>query len=339
MEAKNYSDKSSKNNPTDKVFDKKIKIISEKINLLKKEVAKAIVGQDNVVNSLIRALVCNGHVLVEGVPGVAKTFVIKCLGVVSGCEVKRVQFTVDLLPTDITGQTIYREGKGFELVKGPVFANFLIADEINRSPPKTQSALLEAMQEKQVTVGKETLALPKPFFVMATQNPLEQAGVYTLPEAQVDRFIFKIIMGYPNKEQERLILRQNTDVNRFESFNLKKIISTNDILEMQELVKNIYISKEIEEYIIEIVGSTRDKSRKYSKYIEWGASPRASISLFMASRAEALMNGRDFVIPQDVKKIAHDVLRHRIMLNYEAEAENVSSDTVINGILNEIVVP
>ena len=339
METKGYSDKSNKNSSTDKVFDKKIKILAEKIKLLKKEVAKAVVGQDGVVNSLIRALICNGHVLVEGVPGVAKTFVIKCLGIASGCEVKRVQFTVDLLPTDITGQTIYREGKGFELIKGPVFANFLIADEINRSPPKTQSALLEAMQEKQVTVGKETLALPKPFFVMATQNPLEQAGVYTLPEAQVDRFIFKIIMGYPDKEQERLILRQNTDVNRFESFNLKKVISTKDILEMQELVKNIFISKEIEEYIIEIVSSTRNKNSKQGKYIEWGASPRASISLFMASRAEALMNGRDFVIPQDVKKIAHDVLRHRILLNYEAEADNINSDNVIDEILNEIKVP
>jgi len=333
------SNQESKSVVDDKAFNNKIQNYAERIMLLKKEIAKAVVGQENVVNSLIRALICNGHVLIEGVPGVAKTFVIKCLGVVTGCDVKRVQFTVDLLPTDITGQTIYRQGRGFELIKGPVFANFLIADEINRSPPKTQSALLEAMQEKQVTVGKETLPLPKPFFVMATQNPLEQAGVYTLPEAQVDRFIFKVIMGYPNKEQERLILRQNTDVNKFESFNLKKVIEPNDILVMQELVKKIYISKEIEEYIINIVNYTRDKRSRYGKYIDWGASPRASISLFMSSRAEAFMNSRSFVIPQDIKKVAHDVMRHRILLNYEAEAENISSDTIIDGILNEIPVP
>ncbi len=323
----------------DKAFNNKIKTCSDKILLLKKEMSKAVVGQETIINALIRALICNGHVLVEGVPGVAKTFVIKCLGTVSGCEVKRVQFTVDLLPTDITGQTIYHQGKGFELVKGPVFANFLIADEINRSPPKTQSALLEAMQEKQVTVGKETLDLPKPFFVMATQNPLEQAGVYTLPEAQVDRFIFKLIMGYPTKEQERTILRQNTDLSSFDNFDLKKIVSPKDILEMQELVKKVYISKEIEEYIINIVALTRSKQGRLAKYIDWGASPRASISLFSAARAEAFMNSRSFVIPQDVKKVAHDVLRHRILLNYEAEADNITSDALIEEILNEIQVP
>lgn len=337
--SKNKTESSEKSIIENKVYNNKLQDCAEKLKLVKKEISKAVVGQEVVVNSLIRALICNGHVLVEGVPGVAKTFVIKCLGTVSGCEVKRVQFTVDLLPTDITGQTIYRPGKGFELVKGPVFANFLIADEINRSPPKTQSALLEAMQEKQVTVGQETLNLPKPFFVMATQNPLEQAGVYTLPEAQVDRFIFKVIMGYPNKEQERTILRQNTDLNGFDKFQLKQIIHPKDILEMQELVKQVYISKEIEEYIIDIVNHTRDKKTKFAKFIEWGASPRASISLFTAARAEAFMNGRSFVVPQDIKRVSHDVLRHRILLNYEAEAENMNSDTIINGILNEIPVP
>lgn len=317
----------------------KITALSQKIKKLKEEIAKGIVGQEDIVDSLIKALICNGHVLIEGVPGVAKTFVIKCLGIVSGCDTKRVQFTVDLLPTDIVGQTIYRQGDGFELVKGPIFANFLIADEINRSPPKTQSALLEAMQEKQVTIGKETMALPKPFFVMATQNPIEQAGVYTLPEAQVDRFIFKLVMKYPTKEQELKILKQNTDTKSFSNFQLKQIITPKDILLAQELVKQIHVDSKIERYIIEIVNYTRDKKSKYGKYIEWGSSPRASISLFNASKAEALVNGRNFVIPRDVKKVCHEVLRHRVILNYEAEAENLDSDAVIDGILNEIPVP
>jgi MoxR-like ATPase len=320
-------------------FTKKIKKYSEEILQMKKEIAKAVVGQEDIVNSLIRALICNGHVLIEGVPGIAKTFVIKCLGRVSGCDVKRVQFTVDLLPTDIIGMTIYRQGKGFELSKGPIFANFLIADEINRSPPKTQSALLEAMQEKQVTIGKETLMLPKPFFVMATQNPLEQAGVYTLPEAQIDRFIFKLMMSYPSKEQERAILRQNTDIMSFENFKLKQILNPQVIIDMQELVKEIYIAPEIEEYIVSIVNATRDKKFHYSRFIEWGASPRASISLFMASRAEAMLNGRSYVIPQDVKRVAHDILRHRILLNYEAEAEGLNADKIITEIINDIPIP
>jgi len=320
-------------------FTKKIKKYSEEILQMKKEIAKAVVGQEDIVNSLIRALICNGHVLIEGVPGIAKTFVIKCLGRVSGCDVKRVQFTVDLLPTDIIGMTIYRQGKGFELSKGPIFANFLIADEINRSPPKTQSALLEAMQEKQVTIGKETLMLPKPFFVMATQNPLEQAGVYTLPEAQIDRFIFKLMMSYPSKEQERAILRQNIDIMSFENFKLKQILNPQVIIDMQELVKEIYIAPEIEEYIVSIVNTTRDKKFHYSRFIEWGASPRASISLFMASRAEAMLNGRSYVIPQDVKRVAHDILRHRILLNYKAEAEGMNADKIITEIINDIPIP
>ena len=320
-------------------FTKKIKKYSEEILQMKKEIAKAVVGQEDIVNSLIRALICNGHVLIEGVPGIAKTFVIKCLGRVSGCDVKRVQFTVDLLPTDIIGMTIYRQGKGFELSKGPIFANFLIADEINRSPPKTQSALLEAMQEKQVTIGKETLMLPKPFFVMATQNPLEQAGVYTLPEAQIDIFIFKLMMSYPSKEQERAILRQNIDIMSFENFKLKQILNPQVIIDMQELVKEIYIAPEIEEYIVSIVNTTRDKKFHYSRFIEWGASPRASISLFMASRAEAMLNGRSYVIPQDVKRVAHDILRHRILLNYEAEAEGMNADKIITEIINDIPIP
>lgn len=321
-----------------KVLNLRIKQLSEKINAVKKEVSKAIVGQENIVDSLIRALICDGHVLIEGVPGVAKTFVIRCLGKVSGCDVKRVQFTVDLLPTDITGMTIFK-GQEFEIVKGPIFANFLIADEINRSPPKTQSALLEAMQEKQVTIGKKTFDLPKPFFVMATENPLEQSGVYSLPEAQIDRFLFKLVMKYPNKNQEQKILRQNIDTKTFDEFNLKEVISIKEIIEIQSLIDQVYISNELENYIVEIVNATRVKDKKYSEYIEWGASPRASIGLFRASKAEALMRGRTYVVPQDIKNIAYDVLRHRIVLNYSAESANIKSDDLIKEILEQIAIP
>jgi MoxR-like ATPase len=317
----------------------KVKKCAEKIADIKKEMSKIIVGQEKVANSFIRALICNGHVLVEGVPGIAKTLIIKVLGEVSGCDVKRVQFTVDLLPTDIVGLTIYRQGKGFEVIKGPIFANFLIADEINRSPPKTQSALLEAMQEKQVTIGRETFYLPKPFFVMATSNPVEQSGVYNLPEAQVDRFLFKVLMDYTTKEDEKKILGKNTDFFSLKDFKLRKITNPNEIIEMQGLVKEIYVSEEIKSYIIDIVSATRDKKKSYAKYIEWGASPRATMGLFIASQAEALINGRNFVTPQDVKNVALDVLRHRILLGYEAEAENLSSDSIIKKILEEIAVP
>ena len=327
------------NKQPEKVSQQEVKRSSEKIKKIKEEIAKVIIGQGEIVDGLIRALICNGHVLVEGVPGTAKTLIVKSLAVVSGCQTERIQFTVDLLPTDILGLTIYKEKKGFEIVKGPVFTNFLIADEINRAPPKTQSALLEAMQEKQATIGRETFTLPKPFLVMATQNPVEQAGVYTLPEAQVDRFIFKLLIEYPEKAQEKEIMKRNVDLKRFEDFGLKKIISPAEIIKMQEIVKKIHVSEAIENYITEIVSATRNKQGKYSKYIEWGASPRATIALFLASKAEALMKGRNFVVPEDIKKVALDILRHRIILNYEAEAENITSDILIKKILDEIHVP
>jgi len=328
-----------KTSHAEKVSQQEVKKYSEKIKEIKEEIAKVIIGQEKIVEGLIRALICNGHVLVEGVPGTAKTLIVKSLAVVSGCQTERIQFTVDLLPTDILGLTIYKEKKGFEIVKGPVFTNFLIADEINRAPPKTQSALLEAMQEKQATIGRETFTLPKPFLVMATQNPVEQAGVYTLPEAQVDRFIFKLLIEYPEKAQEKEIMKRNVDLKRFEDFGLKKIISPAEIIKMQEIVKKIHVSEAIENYITEIVSATRNKQGKYSKYIEWGASPRATIALFLASKAEALMKGRNFVVPEDIKKVALDILRHRIILNYEAEAENITSDILIKKILDEIHVP
>lgn len=307
----------------------------ELIAKIKKEIAKAVTGQEKIVDSLIMAFLCDGHVLLEGVPGIAKTLAIKTIAIVSGCTSNRIQFTVDLLPTDITGVTTYVPGKGFETIKGPIFANFIIADEINRSPSKTQSALIEAMQEKQVTISKTTFSLPKPFFVMATQNPLEQSGVYTLPEAQIDRFLFKLIMGYPEYSEEEKIMSENITLKKFEEFDLKPIISPEKILKMQAITKKVYLDDKIKKYILGIVRKTRTKDFKYGNYIGWGCSPRASIALFIASKARALMEGRNFVIPSDVRDVAHNVLRHRIILTYRARAEGVDSDKIIDEILDK----
>lgn len=313
-----------------------IKKATEQIAKIKKEIAKVFIGHDKVVESLMRSLLCDGNVLLEGIPGIAKTLVIKALAQVSGCISKRIQFTVDLLPTDITGLTTYTPEKGFEIIRGPIFANFIIADEINRSPPKTQSALIEAMQEKQVTIGKETFKLPSPFFVMANQNPLETEGVYSLPEAQVDRFLFKIVFGYPEEEQEEKIMEQNVTFKKFEDFNLKTISSPDEIKKMQQLVHKIYLDKKIKKYILKIVKKTRDKNFKYAEFIELGGSPRASINIFIAAKAEALLRGRSFVIPKDVEAVTHDVLRHRLILSYKAQAENLTSDKIIDEILASV---
>ena len=313
--------------------------VPQVVEELEREISRVVVGQKKTVREIVRAILCDGHVLVEGVPGIAKTLMIRAMARVMGCDMQRVQFTVDLLPTDITGILSYNPQKGFEVVKGPIFSNFVIADEINRSPPKTQSALLEAMQEKQVTIGRKTYALPRPFFVMATENPLEVSGVYSLPEAQVDRFFFKVIMSYPEKSDEVQILSQNTTLRDFESYNLKRILSPEKILSLQKLTREVYSSDKIGDYIVRIVHETRRKDFEYSKYISYGASPRASICLYISSKAEALLNGRDHVLPQDVKAVAHSVLRHRIILNYQAEAEKITSDMIINHILNKINTP
>ena len=322
-----------------RISPKEVGRCSEIVAKMKKEISKAVVGQEKIVDDLICALLCDGHVLVEGVPGIAKTLVIRTLAVVTGCESKRIQFTVDLLPTDILGITTYTPQRGFEIIKGPIFANFIIADEVNRSPPKTQSALLEVMQEKQVTIGKETFKLSLPFFVMANQNPLETSGVYTLPEAQVDRFIFKLIMSYPEYEEEKRVMEENINLKKFEDFNLKAVISPKEIIKMQKLTKGIYLDDRIKKYILDIVKKTRIKDFEYGKYIEWGASPRASINLFIASKARALMEGRNFVIPKDVKDMVYSVLRHRLILSYRARAENVDSDKIIAQILELVRVP
>ena len=311
------------------------KIVKE----IENEIGKIVVGQKEIVRGFIRAVLCNGHVLVEGVPGIAKTLIVKSMARVMGCEMKRIQFTVDLLPTDITGIMSYSPAKGFQIIKGPIFTNFVIADEINRSAPKTQSALLEAMQERAVTIARETYELPKPFLVMATENPLEVSGVYTLPEAQVDRFIFKLLISYPQFDEETKILEQNISLRKFEDFNLKKLLSPKKILELQEKTKKVFSSDEIKNYIVSIVDETRSKNFEYSRYISFGASPRASIAMFIASKAEALMNGRDYVLPEDVKTVAYSALRHRIILNYEAEADKITSDKIIEHILSRIRAP
>jgi MoxR-like ATPase len=319
--------------------NEEVTIYGRKLDAIRKEIKKVIVGQDRVVDGLLIGLVSNGHILVEGVPGIAKTLIVRTLAEVTGCKFNRIQFTVDLLPTDITGITAYSKEKGFYVVKGPIFSNFVLADEINRAPPKVQSALLEAMGERQVTIGKETFQLPSPFFVMATQNPIESAGTYPLPEAQTDRFLLKLLMFYPNTSEEKDILKQNISLNKFEDFGLNPVILPEEILEMQQIVKQVYVDKNVEEYIVRIVDATRN-SAKYGislgKYIEWGSSPRGSINLYLASKAKALIEGKNFVNPQFVKEIAHDVLRHRIILNYEGMAENIKIDDIITEVLSKV---
>jgi MoxR-like ATPase len=307
------------------------------VKRIEDEVSKVVIGQKEIVKDIIRAILCNGHILLEGVPGIAKTLMVKTLASVTGCEMKRVQFTVDLLPSDILGINSYNPTKQTFLFKeGPVFTNFLIADEINRSTPKTQSALLQAMQEREVAIGNVLHKIKSPFFVMATQNPIEQSGVYNLPEAEIDRFLFKINMDYPKFNEEVEILDSNISVETFEHFNLKQVISKAEIIELQKIVKQVFSSKEIKGYIVRIVNLTRNKDKSYSKYISLGASPRGAIALHIASKAQALMQGRNFVLPEDVNTVAKAVLRHRIVINYKAEAENITQDKIIEEILNQL---
>lgn len=302
---------------------------------------QVIVGQKELIESLIIGLLSDGHILLEGVPGLAKTLAIKTLSSLVDAKYSRIQFTPDLLPADVVGTMVYSpKEESFNIQKGPVFANFVLADEINRAPAKVQSALLEAMQERQVTIGKETFELPKPFLVMATQNPVEQEGTYPLPEAQVDRFMLKVIVDYPKQEEERLIIRQNINGGRVD---VKPVVSTNDIIEARKVVSQVYIDEKIEKYILDIVFATR-YPEKYSlkelkDMISFGCSPRASINLALAARAYAFIKRRGYVIPEDVRAVSHTVLRHRIGLTYEAEANNISADEVINNILNSVEVP
>lgn len=311
------------------------------VSMIRSGMDRRIVGQKHLVDSLLIALLCNGHILLEGVPGLAKTLAIKTLANLVSAKYSRVQFTPDLLPADVVGTLIYSVKKEtFEVKKGPIFANFVLADEINRAPAKVQSALLEAMQERQVTIGDDTFKLPDPFLVMATQNPIEQEGTYPLPEAQVDRFLLKVVIGYPNKEEEKAIIRQNI---KGEQLPVNPVIDPREIIEVQKIVENIYIDEKIENYIVDIVFATRQPSKygvnDLQSIISFGASPRASISLALASRAYAFLQGRGYVIPEDVRSVCHDVLRHRIGLTYEAEANNIGTDEVITDILDKVAVP
>lgn len=303
------------------------------------ELKKILVGQDQIVTHLLEALVAKGHVLVEGVPGIGKTLLLRMLATVTGCQFSRIQFTPDLLPTDILGITTYEEGKGFYTIKGPVFANFVLADEINRSPPKVQSALLEAMQEYQVTIGKETFFLPLPFFVMATQNPIEQVGTYKLPEAQIDRFLFKLVMEYPSLEEEQQILRSNITIRKYDDFDIKPVLAPDTLIKIQNIMMRIRLNEKVEKYIVHLVDATRHPQKyniEQGRYIGFGGSPRLSIGLCIAAKAHALVAGRHAVTPQDVKDITHNVMRHRIILNFEGEAEGIKTDDIIIEILKKV---
>ncbi len=311
-------------------------------NEIKNEIGKVVVGQEKAINGLLRAICCKNHVLLEGIPGVAKTLLIKTLAHTTGCQFKRIQFTPDLLPSDIIGITSYDEKHGFHVIRGPIFSNFILADEINRAPPKVQSALLEAMQEKQATIGKETYTLDEPFFVFATQNPIETLGTYPLPEAQVDRFLFKIEMTYPTRNEERLIIEKNINLKPFEEYGIKKVISAQEIIKLQEATKHIRHTENIKDYIVNIVHATREPETfgiRSGKYIELGVSPRASISLFIAAKAEALLQGKEYVTPQHIKNVAYDVLRHRIILNYAGQAEEIKVGDIITEILSKVPIP
>ena len=302
---------------------------------------QVIVGQKHLVESLLIGLLSDGHVLLEGVPGLAKTMAIKTLAQLVDSKFSRIQFTPDLLSADVIGTMIYsQKDEKFIVEQGPVFANFVLADEINRAPAKVQSALLEAMQERQVTIGKNTYTLPKPFLVLATQNPIEQEGTYPLPEAQVDRFMLKVIIDYPKLEEEKLIIRQNIQGERA---SVRPIMSTDEIMKAREVVRQVYLDEKIEQYIADIVFCTRYPEKYGLKdikdFIEFGASPRASINLALASRAYAFIKRRGYVIPEDVRAVTHDVLRHRIGLTYEAEANNVTSEEIVSKIINNVEVP
>ena len=300
-----------------------------------------IVGQKHLVESLLIGLLSDGHVLLEGVPGLAKTLAIKTLASLIDAQYSRVQFTPDLLPADVIGTMVYsQKDETFQVKKGPVFANFVLADEINRAPAKVQSALLEAMQERQVTIGTETFPLPEPFLVLATQNPIEQEGTYPLPEAQVDRFMLKVVIDYPNMEEEKMIIRQNINGDKF---NVKPILKAQEIIEARKVVRQVYLDEKIERYIVDIVFATRYPEKydlkELKDMIGFGGSPRASINLALAARTYAFIKRRGYVIPEDVRAVAHDVLRHRIGLTYEAEASNLTSDEIISKILNKVEVP
>ena len=315
---------------------------SKFIDDLKSGMAQAIIGQDELVNKLIIAMLADGHILLEGVPGLAKTLMVKTLARLIKTDFQRIQFTPDMLPADLLGTLIYNQKTGeFDIRKGPVFSNIILADEINRSPAKVQSALLEAMQERQITIGEDTFLLNTPFLVMATQNPIEQEGTYPLPEAQVDRFLFKLIVDYPSKDSERLVLRQNTKSSEIKEIN--PIINSKDITEAQKVIEDIYVDEKVEDYVLNLIFATRDPISNGLKdldgIIDFGASPRATINLVRAAKARAFTEHRGYITPEDIRNIGADVLRHRIILTYEAEAEELNPEDVIQRLFEVVEVP
>ena len=329
-----------KKNELDRLNDK-IQQKSSFVDELRNEISNVIVGQHDLIDKILISVISNGHILLEGVPGLAKTLTINTVASLINAEFKRIQFTPDMLPADLLGTLIYNQKTGeFNTKKGPIFSNIILADEINRAPSKVQSALLESMQERQVTIGEKTFKLSTPFLVLATQNPIEQEGTYPLPEAQVDRFMMKVIVDYPSITEEKEILERASTISKNK---IKSIVKSKTILDAQELVNEIYIDSKISDYILNIVFATREPDKfslsKLSDLITFGASPRASINLVLASKAKAFIDGRGYVIPEDVKYVAKDILRHRILLSYEAEAEEISSEDIIDQLLQEIPVP
>ncbi len=328
--------------PDIQLLNEQVESASRTTDLIKAEIGKTIIGQAHMIDKLLIGLLANGHVLLEGVPGLAKTLAINSLSKTIKAKFSRIQFTPDLLPADVVGTLIYNpKEEVFKVKKGPIFANFVLADEINRAPAKVQSALLEAMQERQVTIGNDTFKMPSPFLVLATQNPVEQEGTYPLPEAQVDRFLLKVVIGYPTKEEEQAILRAN--LNKDGLHEPKAVVKAKDILEARELVKSIYMDEKVEKYIVDLVFASRSPENiglgHLTELIGFGASPRASIGLGIAAKSHAFLNHRGYVVPEDVRAVAMDVLRHRVGLTFEAEAENITQEQIVTEIMDMVVVP
>ena len=328
--------------PDIQLLNEQVEKASRTTDLIRAEIGKTIIGQTHMIDKLLIGLLANGHVLLEGVPGLAKTLAINSLSKTIKADFSRIQFTPDLLPADVVGTLIYNpKEESFKVKKGPIFANFVLADEINRAPAKVQSALLEAMQERQVTIGNDTFEMPSPFLVLATQNPVEQEGTYPLPEAQVDRFLLKVVIGYPTKEEEQAILRAN--LNKDGLHEPQAVVKAKEILEARELVKSIYMDEKVEKYIVDLVFATRSPENiglgHLTELIGFGASPRASIGLGIAAKAHAFLNHRGYVMPEDVRAVAMDVLRHRVGLTFEAEAENITQEQIVTEIMDMVVVP
>jgi MoxR-like ATPase len=323
-------------------INERISKSSSFVDNLKKGMSDTIIGQDELVNKILISMLSNGHVLLEGVPGLAKTLMVKTLSKLIKTDFQRIQFTPDMLPADLLGTLIYNQKTGsFDTRKGPIFSNLILADEINRSPAKVQSALLEAMQERQVTIGKNTFLLNEPFLVMATQNPIEQEGTYPLPEAQVDRFMFKLIVNYPNKDSERIVLRQNTK--KMDVSTLSAVVTPDEILDAQNVIQDIYVDEKVEDYVLNLVFSTREPQNyglnDLDGIIDFGASPRATINLIRAAKARAFTEHRGYITPEDIRYVGADVLRHRVILTYEAEAEELTADDVIQRLFEVVEVP